>query len=716
MRTNKYFHIGAVFCLVISGFHPQAQAQHTIGEASRWPANLTVLPAGPKPAFQTVTGGFVVNTDSREEVRDFYNAIYPTSENVPMDSTADVAGCFPGTNSTTFQQSVLRRINWFRAMAGDPAIVAFNSIYNSNAQAVAVMISSSGLLNHNPPTNWPCYSPAGGAAAGGNQAGGFNGADAITGYVWDFGNGNSEVGHRRWILYPQEQIMGTGDMPATNVITTVDGISTTNNYIAGNSTYVFDSSINTPRPATRQPYVAWPPEGFVPHQAVYPYWSFGLSNADLSAATVSMTSNDVPVTVAIQPYQSGDQNGQSGTGENTLVWVPMGLNADCECTVFPFSGTDTVYSVTVSNILVGGSNVRFTYHVTFFDPAVPGADYVPTAINGPTQAVFNAANTYSCTPLNNTNTTGYLWLTAQRISGNVTEDADFDLVHTGLVNFTFSPVPSGYPILTNAPDGSGKSCFHLCHYPPPNNPQSQFLTLNELLFPAANTTVSFKSILTYASPDETARVQVSMDGGTTWQDIFVQPGLPDNQQPVESAFSQRTLSLSNYVGQAILLRFNYAYTGGEYWPYSDPGTGWDLENIVVTNAQQLINPAANSTASTNFIFTPAQTGNYLLEAAPVIFSQFPLNYGPVELVSIIAGTNPVIVMNQPVLADKQVLLNFTVGNLTNATFHLLQATQLNNVSWTTNATAVFTTNVLNNSYLFTATNNSTLRFYRVQTP
>ena len=73
-------------------------------------------------------------------------------------------------------------------------------------------------------------------------------------------------------------------------------------------------------------------------------------------------------------------------------------------------------------------------------------------------------------------------------------------------------------------------------------------------------------------------------------------------------------------------------------------------------------------------------------------------------------------MNQPVLTNKQVLLNFTVGNLTNVTYHLLQATQLNNVSWTTNATAVFTTNVLNKSYLFTATTNSTLRFYRVQTP
>ncbi|MGD1097360.1 MAG: CAP domain-containing protein, partial [Bryobacteraceae bacterium] len=357
MRANQCCHIGAVFCLAMFGSHPQAQAQHTLGEASKWPTNLTVLPSGPKPEFQTVTGGFVVSTDSREQVRDFYNGIYPTSENVPIDSTADVADCYPGTNSTTFQESVLRRINWFRALAGEPANVVLNSIYNSNAQAVAVMISASGLLNHNPPTNWPCYSPAGGAAAGGNQAGGFNGADAITGYIWDFGNGNSEVGHRRWILYPQEQIMGTGDVPATN------------SYIAANSTYVFDSSINDPRPVTRQPYVAWPPEGFVPYQVVYPYWSFALSNADFSAATINLTSNGAPVSLAIQNYETG-------YGENTIVWIPMGLDADCECTTFPFGGTDTVYSVTVSNIVVGSSNVSFTYNVTVFDPAVPGADYV----------------------------------------------------------------------------------------------------------------------------------------------------------------------------------------------------------------------------------------------------------------------------------------------------------------------------------------------------
>jgi hypothetical protein len=39
-----------------------------------------------------------------------------------------------------------------------------------------------------------------------------------------------------------------------------------------------------------------------------------------------------------------------------------------------------------------------------------------------------------------------------------------------------------------------------------------------------------------------------------------------------------------------------------------------------------------------------------------------------------------------------------------------------NTPWTTNTTATFTTNVPGSSYRFTATNDSSLRFYRVQTP
>jgi hypothetical protein len=577
-------------------------------------------------------------------------------------------------------------------MAGEPASVVFNPTYNSNAQAVAVMISSSGLLNHNPPTNWPCYSSAGGAAAGGNQAGGFNGPDAITGYIWDFGGGNSEVGHRRWILFPQEQIMGTGDVPAVG----------TN--IAGNCTYVFDSSINDPRPPTRLPYVSWPPEGFVPYQVVFPYWSLSLSNADFTSATVNMASNDIVVPVVLQ-------TNETGYGENTIVWVPMGLDATCECTTFPFSGTDTVYVVTVSNIaLAGGGTTNFTYNVTVFDPAVPGTDFVATAISGPADPVAGASNAYTCVPLANTNVTGYDWLAAQLAPGNVTENANADYSNYALVYFTFSPAPADYSILTNAPDGSTNICLHLCHNGPIDNPQSQFFTLNETILPSTNTSVSFESLVAYSSPDETACVQVSTNGGLSWQNLYAQPGLPDNEQPVETVFTLRTVSLASVAGQQTMLRFNYAFTGGEYWPYSDNDTGWDLEQLTVTNAFQITGETTNATVSTNFSFVPAQTGAYALYAEPVLFSQFPVSFGPLDEVTAIASA--VITLGRPLIQTNSVQLNFTVTGGLTGTYKLLQTTNLT-TAWTTNLTATLTTNTPGTSYRFTTTNGANARFYQI---
>lgn len=681
----------AIFAQPMAAYSPPPT--HKLDEASKMPAKPSVLPEQPKPLFQTVTGGFSVNNDSREQVRDFYNAIYPTSENIPILSTGDVTNCFPGTNSPYFMEGVLRRINWFRAMAGEPASVVFNDTYNSNAQAVAVMISASGLLNHDPPTNWPCYSSAGAAGAGGNQAGGDNGADAITLYIWDFGDGNNDVGHRRWILYPSEQIMGTGDLPASG----------TN--IAANSTFVFDSSINDPRPATRQPYVSWPPEGYVPYQLAFPYWSFAISNADFTNATVEMSSNGSPVSVAIQPYATG-------YGENTIVWVPDGLDANCECTTFPFSGTDTVYSVNVSNIVLqGGATTNYTYNVTLFDPSVPGTDYVATAVSGPPSPTVGASNNYSCVPLANTNVTGYMWLVAQLTNGNIVEIANADSVSNELMYFTFSPAPADYSIITNAPDGSTNMCLHLCHDGPTNNPESQFFTLNETLYPTTNTTVNFLSLLAYASPDETARVQVSTDGGNTWQDLYVQAGLPDDEQPVETSFTLRTVSLASVAGKETMLRFNYAFTGGEYWPYSDPDTGWDIESIQITNALQLVSQTTNSTLSTNFTFTPSQAGAYALYAEPVLFSQFPVSGGPPYQVTAVAPSG--IMMNDPVAAGNSVQLNFTVTGGLSGSYLLLQTTNAAG-AWTTNTAATFTTNAPGTSYRFTASTGARMMFYQVK--
>jgi hypothetical protein len=658
------------------------RAEPTLGDAPRAPKDVSGLPGG-GPYPQIVTGSFVVDTSSREQVREFYNAVYTSSDGTPINSTAVTASCIPGTNSPTFASVTLRRINWFRALAGIPAAVTFNAGESTKDQVAALMMSEHNNLQHvGDWTGWDCFSTAGtNASANSNLALGNDGPDAIAAYIWEFGANNYEVGHRRWILYPQTQIMGTGDVPPEN------------NYSSANATWVFDANIFGPRPATRTPYVSWPPAGYVPYQVVYPQWSFALSNANLSAATVTMKSNGVPVAVTIQSYVTG-------FGENTLVWYPTSLDPTSGSTVFPFNGTDTVYTIAVSNVVTGVGTKNFSYNVTMFDPAVPGTDYFSLTISGSSQPAVNTGNPYNCTPATNPNITGYQWLTAQTTNGNLVDNAQ-----NGATNFTFSPVPA-FPIVTNAPDGSG-NCFHLTHL----NPVPQLFQLNEQLFPTNTTTVSFKSLLGYATSDETARVQISINGGASWQDIYVQTGSNDAG---ESTFTTYTFSLSSYAGRDLLLRFDFDYSSGSFYPYADPDIGWCVENIVVTNTQQLLNLATNSTSSTNFTFTPTQAGNYALAARGVIFTDFPLDSGTVKLVTAVTGT-PVITLNAPIISGNQIKINFTLASGLASTFHLLQANQLGG-TWTTNVSALLTTNIPGSSYQFTTTNGPATRFYRVHTP
>lgn len=667
---------------VISCVANSLQAQVTLGDAPRAPANVSGLPGG-GPHPRIVTGSFKVDTSSREQVREFYNAVYLSSDGTPINSTAVTSSCFPGTNSPTFASATLRRINWFRALAGLPAAVTFNAGESIKDQAAAVMMSEHGGLQHTGSwTGWDCFSPDGtNASANSNLALGNYGPDAITAYLWDFGANNYAVGHRRWLLYPQTQVMGTGDVPAEN------------SYYSANATWVFDANYGGPRPGTRTPYVAWPPAGYAPYQVVYPQWSFALSNANLSAATVNLTSNGVLVAVTQQSYAPG-------YGENTLVWYPTSLDPTT-ATAFPFSGTDTVYVVTVSNVVTSAGTKNFTYNVTVFDPATPGADYFPLLISGTNRPVVNASNLYCCTSATNPNITGCQWLTAQATNGNLVDNAQ-----NGATNFTVIPTWD-YPVITNAPNGSG-NCFHLTTH---TSFVPHILQLKELLFPTNTTTVSFKSLLGYASSDQVARVQISADNGTSWQDIYTQAG---SNGAGESAFTLHTLSLSNSVGENTLLRFNYDFSFGSYYPSTSPNTGWCLENIVVTNAQQLLNLATNSTSSTNLTFTPTQTGNYVLQARSIIFNDFPLDLGTVKQVTAIVGP-PVITLNNLIISGSQVKINFTLASGSAASFHLLQMNQFGGV-WTTNASAVLTTNIPGSSFQFTTTNGSATRFYRVQTP
>lgn len=282
-----------------------------------------------------------VDTLDKQAVAQFYLTEYMASNGVDSGWSGSHAACDSGTTTPEFKEAIVNRINFFRAMSGVPPIIGFDDAYNEKAQAAALMMSANQQLNHHPPSTWECYSEAGREAAGSsNLYLGVYGPAAISGYIVDPGSGNYFVGHRRWILYPQTQFMGTGDIPPQS------------GYFAANDLWVFDlENMWGARPATRELFVAWPPSGYVPRQLLYPRWSFSFADADFSATQVVVTRNGQPVTATISPIGNG-------FGENTLVWeldelLPAG---------------EVVYAVTLQNVVVNAVAQDFSYQVMVFDP------------------------------------------------------------------------------------------------------------------------------------------------------------------------------------------------------------------------------------------------------------------------------------------------------------------------------------------------------------
>jgi hypothetical protein len=234
------------------------------------------------------------------------------------------------------------RINYFRAMAGIPANVQFSDEYNRKAQQAALMMSVNRKLSHGPSSDWDCYTAEGAQGAGSaNLFLGTYGWNAISGYIRDPGEGNFPAGHRRWILYPRTQWMGTGDIPPT------DG------YAPANALWVFDHQTRGPRPETREEFVAWPPPGYTPYQVTFPLWSFAYSGANFAKTSVTMTSAGEPIPLTLFEVKTG-------YGENTITWKP-----DID---FGRPDSDRRYRVQVKDVLIDGSLRDFSYDVIVFDP------------------------------------------------------------------------------------------------------------------------------------------------------------------------------------------------------------------------------------------------------------------------------------------------------------------------------------------------------------
>ena len=288
--------------------------------------------------------GALIDISTRAASLDFYQNEYIPSEGVQTGWVGDVANCIAGTTSQTSKNASLRRVNYFRAMAGVPADVVLNSQFNNAAQEAALMMSANNSLSHDPPSNWDCFTSTGHLGASkSNLFLGRNGIPAIDGYIDDFGGNNATVGHRRWILHPQEKEMGIGEIEAGG------------SYRKSNALYVVDGHTFDPRPETREEFVAWPPPGYVPEDLVYPRWSAVFDDADLSSTTVSVVGGSVNLT-QIAPTSTGDS-----LGDDFIVWTVPSSGS---------SSADITYEVTLHDVILDGTNQDIVYNVTAYDPTV----------------------------------------------------------------------------------------------------------------------------------------------------------------------------------------------------------------------------------------------------------------------------------------------------------------------------------------------------------
>jgi hypothetical protein len=290
----------------------------------------------------------------------FYN-YYVTSEGYGHGWSGSVPGCVAGDVNAGYHAATLQRINYFRAMAGLPGDVVLDAVKNAKCQEAALMMSANGDLSHSPPPDWTCYTADGAEAAGrSNLAAGYSsGWNAIDAYMAD--RNQPEVGHRRWLLYPRLASSGLG--------------ATFGGSWNGYAMWVIGDWGN--RPALPE-WVAWPPQGFVPYQVVHELWSFTLSGADFTNASVTVRRDGSPVESNVFVLTPG-------FGDPGVSW---------RVDEFPMSppAQDRVYNVTVSNVEINSIPLEFFYDVRVFSPqfvvgvtpgetepgAQPDTDAVPT--------------------------------------------------------------------------------------------------------------------------------------------------------------------------------------------------------------------------------------------------------------------------------------------------------------------------------------------------
>ena len=554
----------------------------------------------PGTSSPSATASFTVDRTSRRDVLAFYNTIYYASENYAANRqwTGNVTTGVPGTTSAAFKADVLRRINFYRALCGLPADIALNDALNAKCQEAALMFSANKDIEHNPPPSWTYYTANAAEAAGkSNIAYGSHGPGAVDAYMEDYGSNNTAVGHRRWLLYPMAQTMGTGDVPASADKPEANAI-----WVIGN----FKSS-------APKKFTAWPNAGYVPNELVPDRWSLSFPGANFGSATVAMSLNGTSVPLQVVSRSI------SNIGDNTIVWEPFGLDLD--------SPGDLTCNVTVSGISGTGVPTSQSYSVTLFHPGVLGESF---AISGPPAASL-AGQVYTFPSIAQAD--AYELRVSSPSNASWSEGAESN---TGVIDGT----SASYDLRQSAVKRSGAFAFHLTI--PSFAEDFQSFEIDRDIVPSESSQAVFYHLFRYVTTTTRLSLEASDDAGSTWTELWSRNGSGSNSsRDWDPAFNPGSVSLAAYAGRPVRLRFvfetqNLSFIGTE------TTDGVFLDDISVSNAAELVETATTrlSSNATSFTLNATTAGaplvpgkTYILRLRPNVGTRW---FGDGELKSVTA--------------------------------------------------------------------------------
>lgn len=283
------------------------------------------------------------NSADRQRVIDDYNNVYLTTELSSNSWTGNTSNCIAGTVSAEAIDKAFKRINYFRRMTGFSETITNDKSLNPLCQEAALMCMANNQINHYPPASWKCFTPNGSTACQSSNLSISPNKDlslpaSITAFINDYGDMNTSVGHRRWILYSNATEFGIGGSKSTGALWVIQK----------------SKPISLDNVETGPNYISWPPKGYCPASLVFDRWSFGKKNADLSKTEVIMKDqNGAPVELEVVSRATGP-------GDNSIVWEPKDINRN--------SAEDLSYTVNLTKVRVGLFDSSYTYKVTLIQP------------------------------------------------------------------------------------------------------------------------------------------------------------------------------------------------------------------------------------------------------------------------------------------------------------------------------------------------------------